>query len=46
MWNFTDEYALVHQNTTCSGPVIEVIPPGGESSAGTVALLGRAVCIR
>ncbi|MFF8916155.1 hypothetical protein ACF08M_23205 [Streptomyces sp. NPDC015032] len=44
MTNQTDAYVLEYQNTNCTGPVIEAIPPGGRSS-GVTAYLGRAVYI-
>ncbi|MFE6104560.1 hypothetical protein ACFVQ4_32000 [Streptomyces laurentii] len=43
--NRTNEYAVVYQNTNCTGAVLEVIPPGGESSEVS-AYLGRAVYIK
>ncbi|GAA2350671.1 MULTISPECIES: hypothetical protein [Streptomyces] len=46
VYNDTNEYALAYANNDCSGPVIDVIPPGGRSQEGEIAILGRAVWIR
>ncbi|MFJ6658327.1 hypothetical protein ACIQNG_18470 [Streptomyces sp. NPDC091377] len=43
--NNTNEYALVYQNTSCTGPVIDVIAPGDRSNDDDSAVLGRAVYI-
>lgn len=45
VYNSTNEYALAYENNTCTGPVIDVIPPGGRSAGGAVAVLGRAVWV-
>lgn len=45
VYNSTNEYALAYQNITCTGPVIDVIPPGGRSAEGAIAVLGRAVWV-
>ncbi|MEU0839560.1 hypothetical protein ABZ370_08820 [Streptomyces sp. NPDC005962] len=46
VYNATNEYALAYMNNDCTGPVIDVIPPDGQSEGGEIAILGRAVWIR
>ncbi|MEU1799774.1 hypothetical protein [Streptomyces sp. NPDC019937] len=45
VYNQTNEYALAYQNNNCTGPVIDVIPPGGQAPGGAIAVLGRAAWI-
>lgn len=45
MYNSTNEYALAYETANCTGPVIDVIPPGGRSAGGAIAILGRAVWV-